>query len=225
MKIRAIITGATGMVGEGVLHECLLHPDVDAVLVVTRRSCGVTHPKLKEVFHQDFSDFSGLEKELTGYNAAYLCMGVSSIGMTEEAYAHLTYDLTMALARLLAKLNPAMTLCYVSGAGTDSSEHGRIMWGRVKGRTENELMRLPLCKAYMFRPAFIRPTRGLKNTYTVYRMLTPFFPMLRFLFPQYIVTLKEVGLAMINSVNNGPDKQVLEVADIVKLARTTEKGR
>jgi len=219
MKIRAIITGATGMVGEGVLHECLAHPEVEAVLVITRRPCGVQHPKLKEVLHQDFSDFSGLEKELTGYNAGYLCMGVSSIGMTEETYTRLTYDLTMALARTLAKLNPDMTLCYVSGLGTDSSEQGRVMWGRVKGRTENELMRLPVRKAYMFRPAFIQPTKGLKNTYTVYRMLAPLFPVLKFLFPNYMVTLREIGLAMVNSVNKGPDKRVLEVKDIVKLAR------
>jgi uncharacterized protein YbjT (DUF2867 family) len=219
VKIRAVITGATGMVGEGVLHECLLHPDMESVLVITRRPCGVQHPKLKELLHKDFSDFSGLEKELIGYNAGFLCMGVSSIGMTEEKYAHLTFDLTMALARTLARLNPDMTLCYVSGMGTDSSEKGRIMWARVKGRTENELMRLPVRKAYMFRPAFIQPTKGLKNTYTAYRVLSPFFPVWKALFPKYISTLQEIGLAMINSVNKGPDRQVLEVKDIVALAR------
>ena len=218
MKIKAIITGTTGMVGEGVLHECLLHLDVESVLVINRRPCNVRHPKLKEILHQDFSDFSAIEKELIGYNAGYFCMGVSSIGMNEETYKHLTYDLTMALAQTLAKLNPDMTICYVSGAGTDSSEKGRIMWARVKGKTENDLLRLPFRKAYMFRPAFLQPTKGLKNTHWFYRVLAPLFPLWKLLFPHYLSTLKEVGLAMINSVNKGPDQQVLEVRDIAKLA-------
>jgi hypothetical protein len=219
MKIKAIITGSTGMVGEGVLHECLLHPDVESVLVINRRPCRIQHAKLREVLHQDFADFSGLEKELTGYNAGFLCMGVSSLGMSEERYRRLTYDLTLALARTLAKLNPVMTICYVSGMGTDSSEKGRAMWARIKGKTENDLTGLPFRQAYMFRPAFIQPTRGLKNTYTLYRLLAPFFPLWKILFPKYIITQKELGLAMINSVNKGPDKQVLEVRDIALLAR------
>ena len=218
MKINAIITGSTGMVGEGVLHECLQHPEVESVLVVNRRPCGIRHPKLREVLHQDFSDFSAIEKELSGLNAGFLCMGVSSIGMSEEQYHHLTYDLTMALARTLAKLNPDITLCYVSGMGTDSSEKGRIMWARVKGRTENHLLGLPIRQAYMFRPAFIQPTSGLKNTYKVYRLLAPFFPVIRRVFPNYVVTLKEIGLAMINSVLKGDDKKALEVRDIRILA-------
>jgi uncharacterized protein YbjT (DUF2867 family) len=218
MRIKAIITGATGMVGEGVLHECLLHPEVESVLVINRRPCKVQHPKLKEVLHPDFSDFSGLEKELIGYNAGFFCMGVSSVGMSEEKYRHLTYDLTMALARTLAKLDPDMTICYVSGMGTDSSEQGRTMWARIKGKTENDLMRLPFRQAYLFRPAFIQPTKGLKNTYTAYRLLAPFYPVWRSLFPNYVLTLREIGLAMINSVNKGPAKQVLEVPDIAMLA-------
>ena len=219
MRIKAIITGSTGMVGEGVLHECLVHPDVESILAINRRPCNVQHPKLKEILHQDFSNFSPIEKELMGYNAGYFCMGVSSIGMSEGKYRHLTYDLTMALARTLAKLNPDMTICYVSGAGTDSSEKGRIMWARVKGKTENDLMRLPFRKAYMFRPAFIQPTKGLKNTHAFYYVLAPFFPLWKLFLPKYLLTLKEVGLAMINSVNNGPDKQVLEVRDIAQLAK------
>jgi len=218
MRIKAIITGSTGMVGEGVLHECLLHPDVESVLVINRRPCMVQHQKLKEILHQDFSDFSPIEKELTGYNAGYFCMGVSSVGMKEETYRHLTYDLTLSLARLLAKLNPDMTLCYVSGAGTDSSEKGRIMWARVKGKTENDLLRLPFRNAYMFRPAFIQPTKGLQHTHLFYRALAPFFPLWKLLFPHYLLTLKEIGLAMINSVNKGPDKRVIEVKDITMLA-------
>jgi len=218
MKIKAVITGSTGMVGEGVLHECLFHPDVESVLAINRRPCNVQHPKLKEILHQDFSDFSPIEKELAGCNAGYFCMGVSSIGKNEETYRHLTYDLTLALARTLAKLNPDMTICYVSGAGTDSSEKGRIMWARVKGKTENDLLRMSFRQAYMFRPAFIHPTKGLKNTYAVYRVLAPFFPLWKLFFPHYLLTLKEIGLAMINSVNKGYDKQVLEVRDIAKLA-------
>jgi hypothetical protein len=219
MKIRAIITGATGMVGEGVLHECLLHPDVESVLSISRRTCGIHHTKLKEVLHQDFSDFRGLEQELTGYNAGFLCMGVSSIGMTEAKYRHLTYDLTLALARTLSQVNPDMTICYITGMGADSSEKGRVMWARVKGKTENDLLKLPFRSAYMFRPGFIRPTKGLKNTHAFYRVLDPLFPLAKLLFPGSVLTLKEIGLAMINSVAAGPDKRVLEVRDIAALAR------
>ncbi|NHZ86895.1 MAG: epimerase [Planctomycetia bacterium] len=206
------------MVGEGVLHECLHHPDVESVLVINRRNCNVHHAKLKEIIHENFSDFSRIENELSGYNAAFLCMGVSSAGMREEKYSHLTYDLTMALARPLSKLNPHMTACYISGVGTDSSENGRIMWARVKGKTENHLLKLPFKQAFMFRPGFIRPTKGLKNAYMFYKIINPLFPVFKLLFPKYITTLKDIGLAMINTVNKGCEKQILEVKDIVKLA-------
>ena len=219
MKIKAIITGSTGMVGEGVLHECLNYPDLESVLVINRRSCNVKHPKLKEIIHEDFSDFSSLENELSGYNAAFLCMGVSSAGMKEKRYTHLTYDLTMALARPLSRLKPDISLCYVSGLGTDSSEKSRIMWARVKGKTENDLLKLPVKQAYMFRPGFIGPTKGLNNAYTFYKVINPLYPLLRKLFPKYISNLKEIGLAMINTVNIGYDKHILEVRDIVKLAK------
>jgi len=219
MKIKAIITGSTGMVGEGVLHECLHHPDVDSVLVINRRLCGVQHPKLKEIIHQDFSDFSAIESELSGYNAAFLCMGISSVGMKEEKFRHLTYDLTMALANPLSKINPDITLTYVSGLGTDSTENGRIMWARVKGKTENDLLKLPVKQAYMFRPALITPTKGLKNTYTAYKVMKLLLPVFRLLFPKYVLSLRELGLAMINVALNGYEKKVLEVKDIVKLAK------
>lgn len=209
------------MVGEGVLHECLLHPDVESVLSISRHTCGMRHAKLTEILHQDFSDFSGIEKELAGYNAGFFCMGVTSLGKSEETYRRLTYDLTLALARPLARLNPDMTICYVTGMGTDSSEKGRTMWARVKGKTENDLMKLPFRAAYMFRPGFIRPTKGLKNTHGFYRVLDPLFPLGNLLFPNAFLTLKEIGLAMINSVANGPDKRVLEVSDIAALARTS----
>ena len=219
MRIKAIITGSTGMVGEGVLHECLNHPEVESVLVINRRPCNVQNSKLKEIIHKDFSDFSSIVNELSGYDAAFLCMGVSAAGMKEDKYTHLTYDLTMALAKPLAKLNPEMTFCYVSGAGTDSTEKGRMMWARVKGKTENDLLKMNFKQAYMFRPGFIRPTKGLKNAYTFYKVINPIFPVLRVLFPKFLSTLSEVGLAMINTVSKGYDKKVLEVEDIVKLAK------
>jgi len=207
------------MVGEGILHECLNHSDVESVLVINRRSCNIQHPKLKEIIHTDFYDFSSIENDLKGYNAAFLCMGVSSVGMKEDQYKYLTYDLTMALAKPLARLNPDMTLTYVSGAATDSSEKGRSMWARVKGKTENDLLKLPIKQAYMFRPALITPTKGLKNTYTAYKVLKPILPVFRFLFPNYVSSLRELGLAMVNITQKGYDKKVLEVRDIVKLAR------
>jgi uncharacterized protein YbjT (DUF2867 family) len=219
MKIKAIITGSTGMVGEGVLHECLRHPEVESVLVINRRTCDVQHPKLKEIIHTDFSDFSTIENELSGYNAAFLCMGVSSVGMKEEKFRHLTYDLTMALAKPLAMLNPDITITYVSGVATDSSEKGRVMWARVKGKTENDIINLPLKAGFAFRPGVISPTKGLKNTYTAYKVMKPLLPVFRFLFPKYVCSLRELGLAMINVVLKGYDKKVLEVKDIVKLGK------
>ena len=218
MKINAIITGATGMVGEGVLHECLQHPDVESVLVINRRPCEVQHPKLKEIIHNNFYDFTGINGQLTGYNACFFCMGVSSVGMKEDKYESITYDITMALATVLAPLNPDMVFNYVSGAGTDSTEKGKLMWARIKGKTENDLMALPFRAAYMFRPGFIQPTKGLRRTYTAYKLLSFLIPVLRRLFPAGICSLREIGLAMIHSVTRGYDKKILSVKDIVKLA-------
>lgn len=206
------------MVGEGVLHECLLDPQVESVLVINRRPCNVQHPKLKEVIHKDFIDFTSIKVELTGYNACFHCMGVTSVGKNEVEYNKLTYDISMALANQLAKLNPGMTICYVSGEGTDSSEKGKIMWARVKGKTENHLIKLFAPKAFMFRPALIVPTPGLKNTYRMYKVLSPLIPVFKFLMPKHVCALKEIGCAMINTVNMGYEKQVLEVPDIIRLA-------
>ncbi|WP_207514656.1 NAD-dependent epimerase/dehydratase family protein [Longitalea luteola] len=219
MKIKAIITGASGMVGEGVLHECLQHPDVTEVLVVGRRTAGVSHPKLKEVLHHDFFDLSPVQDQLKGYNACFFCLGVSSVGMKEKEYHRLTYDLTMYMATILADHNPDMTFCYVSGAGTDSTEHGKMMWARVKGQTENDLLRLPFKAAYMFRPGFMKPTKGLKNTLKGYKFVSWLYPIVRPLFPSYVSTLRELGLAMIHAATKGYEKQVLEVKDIVRLAQ------
>ena len=218
MKIKAIITGATGMVGEGVLHECLLHPDIESVLVINRRPCNIQHPKLKEIIHENFFDFSAIEDQLSGYNACFFCLGISSVGMKEDKYSKVTYDLTLGFATTLAKLNPEMIFCYVSGAGTDSTEKGKMMWARVKGKTENDLMKLPFKKAYMFRPGFMQPTKGLKNANKMYKVFIPIFPAINFLFPNFVSTLAQVGIAMINTVNKGYEKQVLEVKDIKELA-------
>ncbi len=216
MKIKTIITGATGMVGEGVLHECLLHPDVESVLVVNRNPCGVEHEKLKEIIHNDFFDLSSIENQLAGYNACYFCAGVSSIGKKEYEYKQITYDLTINFANTLVKLNPQMTFCYVSGMGTDSTEKGRTMWARVKGKTENDLLKLGFKDAFMFRPGYIQPTKGLKNTYKAYKIFAPFYPIIKLLIPKYSTTMKELGLAMINVTLFGSDKRILECRDIVQ---------
>ena len=218
MKVRAIITGVTGMVGEGVLHECLMHPDVEAVLVITRKSIGLKHSKLTEIVHSNFFDISSLEASLKNYNACFFCLGVTSVGKKEEEYYHLTYDLTTHVAATLAKVNADLTFCYVSGVGTDSSEKGTSMWARVKGRTENELINIFSARAFMFRPGYIQPTKGLKNTNKVYYLFSWLYPLWKTLFSKYVCTLKDIGLAMINTVTKGYDKQVLEVKDIIALA-------
>ncbi|PKL81984.1 MAG: epimerase [Ignavibacteriae bacterium HGW-Ignavibacteriae-3] len=222
MKIKAIITGATGMVGEGVLHQCLGNPEVESVLVINRKTCGVHHSKLTEIIHKDFSDLSSIEDKLAGYNACYFCAGVSSVGKNQEEYKHITYDLTMSLAHILVKINGersrAMVFTYVSGAGTDSTEKGKSMWARVKGKTENDLMKLPFKAAYMFRPGYIQPIKGLKNTYKIYKVIAPLYPLFSALFPNYVVTLEEIGKAMINVTLNGYDKNIIECSDIKKLA-------
>lgn len=207
------------MVGEGVLHECLLHRDVEKVLVINRKPCGVIHSKLTEIIHKDFYDLSQVSGQLIGYNACFFCLGVTSVGKKEPEYYALTYTLTMHMAEILAKQNPDMTICYVSGAGTDSSEKGKMMWARVKGKTENDLMKLPFKAAFAFRPGFLQPTKGLIRTQKAYVVLKPLIPLLRVLFPKFIGSLKELGLAMINCVLMGYDKKVLEVEDIRKLSK------
>lgn len=217
-KIRAIITGATGMAGEGVLHECLHHPDVESILIVNRRPSGVSHPKLKEIIHNDFYDLTPVESELSGYNACFFCLGVSSVGMNQEEYYKVTYILTMNFAQTLAKYNKDMVFCYVSGAGTDSTEKGMLKWARVKGKVENDLQKLPFRAAYGFRPGFMLPTKGLKNALPYYKYISWLYPVFRPLFPNSFQTLRELGLAMINTVNHGPEKRVLEGRDIIELA-------
>ena len=218
-KIKVIITGSTGMVGEGVLHECLLDPRVQAVLVINRKPCGVVHPKLQEIIHRDFFDIGGIEKLLIGYNACFFCMGVSSVGLKEPEYYRLTYTLTFHFAETLSRLNTKMTFCYVSGTGTRSSEKGGQMWARVKGKTENNLMKLSFKQVFAFRPGYMQPTKGLKNTQKYYKYISWTYPFFRITFPGMAGTLAELGQAMINAAIFGYDKQVLEVKDIAALAK------
>ncbi len=216
--LRVIITGATGMVGEGVLHECLKHGAVEEVMVINRRPCGISNPKLKEIIHPDFNELSPVKDQLAGYNACFFCLGVSSLGMKEAQYHRITYDLTTDFAITLASLNADMTFCYVSGAGTDSTEKGRVMWARVKGKTENDLMKLDFKKAYNFRPGFLEPATGMKNV-KYYKYISWLMPIIRKVAPDYISTLQELALAMINAAAMGYEKNILEVPDIKKLAK------
>lgn len=216
-KLRVIVTGATGMVGEGVLQECLQNNNVEHVLVVGRKTCGIYHPKLKEITHSNFFDLSSIESQFSNYNACYFCLGVSSVGMKEDAYHELTYTLTMHFAQTVCKLNNDMTFCYISGSGTDSTEKGKLMWARVKGKTENDLMKLAFKKVYNFRPAIIKPTKGLKNTLSFYKYLGWLLPLIKLISPKYICSLKEIGDAMIAVSMNEYNKQILEVEDIIKL--------
>ncbi len=217
--IRVLITGATGMVGEGVLNACLADASVEAVTVINRRTCGFEHPRLTEIIHADFLNLSAAENSLSGFDACFFCLGVSSVGMKEPEYTRVTHDLTLHMADLLSRLNPGMTFCYVSGEGTDSSEKGRMMWARVKGRTENDLMKLPFRQVFAFRPGFMKPDKGATNVLKSYKMLGWMYPLLHSLFPGHSCTLREVGKAMINTVRIGYEKKVLEVKDIVALAK------
>lgn len=220
MGIKVIITGSTGMVGEGVLFECMEHPDVEKVLMVNRRHYNLTNPKVQEVIIPDFLSLDDFAGSLTGYDACFFCAGISSRGMKEEEYNHITYDITTHFAKKLSELNHEMTFVYVSGAWTDSTEKGKVMWARVKGKTENALLRMPFKRAYNFRPGFMKPFPGQKNIQSIYKPILSLFPILIRLFPNFVLTMREVGLAMINSVLKGYPKQILEVKDIRALAKS-----
>ena len=220
MKI--IITGTTGMVGEGVLIECLAHPQVTEVLSVSRRPTGIAHPKLKEYIVPDFLSLKENDERLKGYDACFFCAGVSSVGMTEADYTRISYDMTMTFAKAVNP-NPRMSFVYVSGGGTDSTEKGRVMWARVKGRTENALMKLPFKQAFAFRPGFMEPTDGQRNVARYYRYFSWLFPLIRIVFPNFISTMSQVGQAMIYAAQNGYEKNVIEVPDIKILSRRASK--
>ena len=215
--MKVIVTGATGMVGEGVMLECLAHPAVDRVLSVSRRPSGHVHPKLEECLVADFRELGAVEPRLSGYDACFYCAGVSSVGMSEAAYAAIAHDTPLAFASTLAGLNPSMVLVHITGAATDSSEQGRVMWARVKGKAENALSRLPFHAVYHFRPGLMKPVAGQKNLKRLYRTLLVFYPLMRLVFPA--LTLEEVARAMLRCVQSGAPKPVLEVADIKALAQ------
>ncbi|AIY39244.1 Oxidoreductase [Collimonas arenae] len=216
--MKVILFGASGMVGQGVLRECLLDGDVEKILVIGRAPIAIAHDKLSEIILPDLSSLASHTDALQGYDACFFCLGVSSAGMSEACYSALTYDLTLTIAKTLAACNSGMTLTYVSGAGTDSSEHGGSMWARVKGRTENALLRLPVKAAFMFRPGIIQPMHGVVSktrSYRVFYMFAwPLLPLLKRIFPKYITSTEQIGRAMIKLARYGGPRQVLETADI-----------
>jgi len=223
-KIKVILFGSTGMIGQGVLLECLENKGVESILVINRQSCNTTHPKLKEIICRDLFDLSGLTSEMKDHNACFFCLGISSVGLSEKGYHRITYDLTLNAASILVKLDPEMTFCYISGAGTDSSENGKVMWARVKGKTENALLALPFKKAYMFRPGFIQPLKGIRSKTKTYNMIYAVFKPFYFLLKHFssIVTNTETfGKAMIITALNGYEKNILENKDINYLVKET----
>jgi len=216
--MKVMIFGASGMVGQGVLRECLLDPRIDKVLSVGRSPSGSTHAKLSDVVLTDITRLDSIADKLRGFGACFFCLGVSSAGMTEERYTALTYDLTLAVARALVTANPEMRFIYITGAGTDSSEQGRSMWARVKGRTENALLALPFKSAHMLRPAIIQPMHGIRSKTALYRLgyvlLAPVMPLFKRFFPGYFTTSEQMGRAMISLARNGSPKRILETIDI-----------
>ena len=221
--MKVILLGATGMVGQGVIRECLLDPEVESVLVIGRNATGQQHEKLHEIVLSDLLDLSAIKDRLSGYDACFFCLGVSAVGMKEESYRRVTYDLTISMATTLSRLNPGMTFIYVSGANTDSTERGRMMWARVKGKTENALLRMPFKAAYMFRPSYIQPLHGIRTKTkwygAFYAMMGPFYPVWRLLFPKYVTTTECMGRAMLNVAKRGASKSVLHNQDINSICR------
>jgi uncharacterized protein YbjT (DUF2867 family) len=221
--MKVIIFGATGMVGQGVLRECLLDDEISSLLIVGRTTTGIASPKLHEIQQADLLDYGPIESRLAGFDACFFCLGISSAAMKEADYERLTYGVTLAAAQTLSRLNPDMVFTYVSGVGTDSSEHGRVMWARVKGRTENALLKLPFKGVYMFRPGVIRPMHGAVSKTRSYRLLyavmAPALPVLQWAFPKSILTTEIIGRAMINVVRRGFPKANLEPSDIYAIAR------
>lgn len=225
--MKVILFGATGMVGQGALLECLEDPDVERVLAVVRRPTGRTHEKLEELVHADFSDYSAVEDRFVGYDACLFCLGTSAAGMTEEAYRKVTYDFTMAAAETLARVCPKLTFCYVSGQGTDSTEKGWQMWARVKGKLENDLLAMParggLVAAYMFRPGYIQPVKGVTSSTDWYRRMYAvvgwMYPAIAAVFPKSVMTSATLGRALLEAAKHGAKKRVLEAADINALVQ------
>jgi uncharacterized protein YbjT (DUF2867 family) len=224
--MKVILFGATGMVGQGVLRECLLDPEVERVLAVVRQATGRRHQKLVELEHAALFDLSGIERELVGFDVCFFCLGVSALGMTEENYRRLTYDLTLSIAQTLVRLNSGMTFIYVSGMGTDSKGNSRSMWARVKGETENALLAMPFKAAFMFRPGYIQPMHGVVSKTKWYRVMYaimgPLFPLWKLLFPKYVTTNGQVGRAMIEVALHGAPKPIIENKDINRIRRESK---
>ncbi|HEX8950982.1 MAG TPA: NAD-dependent epimerase/dehydratase family protein [Polyangia bacterium] len=216
--MKVIVLGATGMIGQGVLRECLRDADVERVLAIGRAPTGLQHAKLQELVQADLFDLGPVEAQLAGWDACFFCLGVSSAGMKPADYERITYDLTLSVASTLARLDPAMTFVYVSGAGTDGSERGRSRWARVKGKTENALMRLPFKAAYMFRPGFVQPRHGIVSKTRLYRALYGavgwLYPLWKLLFPGFVTTTDQVGRAMLRVARSGWTAAILENRDI-----------
>jgi uncharacterized protein YbjT (DUF2867 family) len=222
--MKVILFGATGMVGQGVLRECLNASDVELVRAVGRSATGGSHPKLSEIAHRDLTDFSAIEAELTGFDACFFCLGVTSNGMTETDYSRVTYDIAAAAGEVLSRLNPNMTFVFVSGAGSDSTEQGRVMWARVKGRAENALLKMPFKATYVFRPGVIQPLHGIRSRtklYNVfYAILWPLVSLFRRILPRWVLTTEAIGQAMLKAARHGAPKHVLEAPDIYALSRS-----
>ena len=221
--MKVVIFGATGMVGKGVLLECLEDARVDHVLLVSRHPIDVSHPKIHEIVHPDFAEFGSIQAQFVDLDACFYCLGVSAVGLSENQYHHLTYDLTLAAATAMASMTAGrLTFCYVSGEGTDGTERGRTMWARIKGKTENALLRLPFKAAFLFRPGYIQPLRGIRSKTCWYQALYdvtgPFYPILRRMFPRYVTTTVNIGRAMIHVAATGSSKQILSSADINELS-------
>jgi uncharacterized protein YbjT (DUF2867 family) len=216
--LKVIITGATGMIGEGVLLVCLKNPDVERILIINRRQAGITHPKLQEVILEDFHDLSPLEELLSGYDACFFCLGVSSVGMKIDAYRRVTYDLTINFGETVSRLNKNMVFIYVSGAGTDGTEKGRIEWARIKGKTENDLRKLPFRRVYGYRLGFIKPLAGQKKAHAFYNYINWFFPIGKKLSPDHFNTMEELGLSMISIARNDYPENTIYGKDISKVA-------
>ena len=212
-----VITGATGMVGEGVLMQCLASDEINSVLVINRKPCGYEHPKLKEIIHADFFDFSAIESQLAGYNACFFCLGITSVGVDNEVYYRMTYTLTMHVAETLSRLNNNMTFCYVSGGGTN--ENGRLKWAQVKGKTENDLTKLPFYQVFNFRPGFIKPLKGQKYAHNFYKYINWLFPIGRAVYPSGFCTMAELAEAMINTLSRHGERRILEGKDIIAMAK------
>ncbi|MDK9699638.1 MAG: epimerase [bacterium] len=225
MKI--ILYGATGMVGQGVLRECLQDPEVEQILLLSRRSTNNSHPKVRELLVSDFMEYATIESDLVGYDACFFCLGVSSVGMSEQEYYRITFDLTMAAAQTLIKLNPNMTFVYLSGTGADSSETGKVMWARVKGKVENALFRLPFKGVYVIRPGYIQPLHGIKSRTSLYNWLyfvgKPLYPLLKNIFPTAVTTTENIGLALLQVAKQGTPKKILENRDINQLSQMIQR--